>query len=309
MLSVVAPIYNERELLDRFHLALGKALAAIGEDWELILVDDGSTDGTDAALQALAQKDARVKVVSLTRNFGHQGAIARGLEFARGDWVAVIHSDLEDRPEDIPKLLAKAKEGHDVVYAVRGSAHKTWLKDLGSRAFYWLIQNISETTIPARTGDFCVMSRAVASAVTLLPERHRYLPGLRTWVGFDQTGLALPRVPRAGGEPKQSYGRLVLHAFDAIFSFSTVPLKLLSLLGFAAFSVGLAGAALVLLWRLVGADVPLGWTSMMVMLFFFGGIQLLGMGVLGAYLARIYDEVRGRPSTLVKRVIPHEPRP
>lgn len=301
-LSVVLPVYNEEELLGALYDSLTRALASIG-DYSLVFVDDGSTDGTSRRLEELAARDPKVVAVFLSRNFGNQVALSRGLEHADGDRVVVMDSDLEDRPEDIPKLLDKAAQGYDVVYAVRGSSQKTWLKDLGSRAFYWLIARVSDMPLPRHAGNFCVMSRDAVEAVKLLPERHRYFSGLRAWVGFRQAGLELPRGARPGGTPKQTYRRLLRHALDAVFSFSTFPLRALSLLGLAAFAVSLACAAVVVFMRFYRDDVPLGWASTILMVIFLGGIQLIGMGVLGEYLARIYDEVRGRPATLVRRVL------
>jgi glycosyltransferase involved in cell wall biosynthesis len=301
MLSVVLPVYNEESLVRPLYEALSKALASAG-DWELVFVDDGSRDGSPAALASLAAADNRVRVITLSRNFGNQAAISRGLERARGEWVVTMDSDFEDKPEDIPALLAKAKEGYDVVYAVRGSSQKTPLKHLGSVVFYWLLGRLAEYPLPRHTGNFAVMGRPVVDALNALPERHRYLSGLRAWVGFKQAGLPLPRGVRPSGEPKQSYARLFLHAFDALFSFSTVPLKMLSFVGFTAFLTSLLLAVVVVIMRLAlpRMDVPYGWASTIIMVIFLGAIQLLGLGVLGEYVARIYDEVRGRPTSVVR---------
>ena len=308
MLSVVLPVYNEEPLVRPLYDALVAALRSTGQDWELVFVDDGSRDGTAAALAALAAADERVRVLTLSRNFGNQAALSRGLAAARGEWVAAMDSDFEDKPEDLPKLLAKAQEGYDVVYAVRGSAQKTPLKHLGSVVFYWLLGRLSEYPLPKHTGNFCVMRRPVVDALNALPERHRYLSGLRAWVGYTQAGLPLPRGVRPSGEPKQSYARLFLHAFDALFSFSTVPLKALSVLGFSAFLSSWILAVVVVIVRLFRSDVPLGWASTILMVIFLGGVQLMGLGVLGEYIARIYDEVRGRPTSVLRQDGPVERR-
>ncbi|MFA6004087.1 MAG: glycosyltransferase family 2 protein, partial [Elusimicrobiota bacterium] len=189
MLSVVLPVYNEEPIIRPLYAALARSLSALGLPWEIVFVDDGSRDGSGALLAGLAQEDPRVKLVSLSRNFGNQLAIARGMEFAAGDWVVTMDSDLEDKPEDIAKLYAQAQEGFDVVYAVRSSAQKTWIKDLCSRAFYLIIDKISDTPLPRNVGNFCIMDRAVVEALKSLPERHRYFAGLRAWVGFRQIGL------------------------------------------------------------------------------------------------------------------------
>jgi glycosyltransferase involved in cell wall biosynthesis len=303
MLSIVVPIYNEHEVVEPFYHRLSKTLAGMLVPWEVVFVDDGSTDGTAEKLAALASIDARLRVVELTRNFGHQAALSRGLEYVGGDWVVTMHSDLEDRPEDIPALYAKAQEGHDVVCAVRDSRQKSWLKDMGTRLYYLVMAGIADYPAPEQVGDYSVMSREVVETLKSMPERNRNLSGLRSWVGYRQAGLPLPRDPRPFGEPKQSYRRLFLHAADAIFSFSTAPLQLMIPLGAIASLLGLLASIGVLLWRLFHSDVPLGWASLMLVMIFLGGVQLMGMGVLGQYLARIYDEVRGRPGTLVRKVI------
>ncbi len=300
-LSVVLPIYNEQELLARLWTELKGALESLGLDWEAVFVDDGSRDQTGEGLKRLAAQDRRVRVVTLSRNFGNQVAIARGLDHAAGGLVVTMDSDLEDRPEDIKRLLAEAAKGFDVVYAVRGSAQKTFLKHMGSELFYWLLGKVSDMPLPRHTGNFCVMTRPVVNALKLLPERHRYFPGLRAWVGFKQTGLELPRAPRPAGAPKQTYRKLFMHAFDALFSFSTAPLKMLTFLGFVSFIVSLICAVIVVLMRVLISDqVPIGWASTILMIIFLGGVQLIGLGILGEYLARIYDEVRGRPASLVR---------
>ena len=301
-ISVVLPIYNEKELVGPLYTSLRAALDRLALEYELIFVNDGSVDGTVAVLLDIVNADARVTVIELTRNFGNQMAIATGLEFATGQWVVTMDSDLEDRPEDIEKLYRKAQEGYDVVYAVRGSEHKSFLKDLGSRIFYFLIGKISAINLPRNSGNFCIMRQEVVKALRRLSERNRYFTGLRSWVGFSQAGLDLPRWKRPAGSPKQSYPRLIKHASDAIFSFSTAPLKLLTVLGTLAFLFALLFAGVVIVFRLVTPGVPVGWASTMVVIVFVGGIQLIGLGILGEYLARIYDEVRGRPMSLVKRV-------
>lgn len=301
-ISVVLPIYNEKALVAPLYASLRDSLDRLVPNYELIFVDDGSVDGTLPALLGLANSDSRITVVELSRNFGNQVAIATGLEYASGQWVVTMDGDLEDKPEDIGKLYKKAREGYDVVYAVRGSKHKSLLKDVGSRIFYFLIASISVIPIPRKAGNFCIMRQEVVSALRKLPERNRYLAGLRSWVGFSQTGVDLPRASRPAGEPKQSFPRLLKHALDAIFSFSTVPLKLLTFLGTLAFVFSLFFIGLVIILRFTVPHVPVGWASTMVVIVFVGGVQLIGLGILGEYMARIYDEVRGRPISLVKKV-------
>src|SRR5438132_5362915 len=301
-LSVVLPIYNERELVIPLYRDLCSSLDRLVENYEVIFVDDGSVDGTLPELLKLASSDPRLTVVELTRNFGNAMAIATGLEFATGEWVVTMDSDFEDKPEDIGELYRKALDGYDVVYAVRQSKHKSFLKDMGSRLFYFLISRISNVPLPRNTGNFCIMRQGVVRALRKMTERTRYFAGLRTWVGFTQIGIDLPRGKRLAGEPKQSFSRLFKQALDAVFSFSTVPLKLLTLLGIVAFFFALFVAMLIIILRLTRPAVPVDWASTLMAIVFVGGIQLIGLGILGEYLGRIYDEVRARPVTIIKKL-------
>jgi polyisoprenyl-phosphate glycosyltransferase len=301
-LSVVLPIYNERELVIPLYRDLCSSLDRLVENYEVIFVDDGSVDGTLPELLKLASSDPRLTVVELTRNFGNAMAIATGLEFATGEWVVTMDSDFEDKPEDIGELYRKALDGYDVVYAVRQSKHKSFLKDMGSRLFYFLISRISNVPLPRNTGNFCIMRQGVVRALRKMTERTRYFAGLRTWVGFTQIGIDLPRGKRLAGEPKQSFSRLFKQALDAVFSFSTVPLKLLTLLGTVAFFFALVVAMLIIILRLTRPAVPVDWASTLMAIVFVGGIQLIGLGILGEYLGRIYDEVRARPVTIIKKL-------
>jgi len=301
-LSVVLPIYNERELVIPLYRDLCSSLDRLVENYEVIFVDDGSVDGTLPELLKLASSDPRLTVVELTRNFGNAMAIATGLEFATGEWVVTMDSDFEDKPEDIGELYRKALDGYDVVYAVRQSKHKSFLKDMGSRLFYFLISRISNVPLPRNTGNFCIMRQGVVRALRKMTERTRYFAGLRTWVGFTQIGIDLPRGKRLAGEPKQSFSRLFKQALDAVFSFSTVPLKLLTLLGIVAFFFALFVAMLIIILRLTRPAVPVDWASTLMAIVFVGGIQLIGLGILGEYLGRVYDEVRARPVTIIKKL-------
>ena len=306
-LSVVLPIYNERELVIPLYRDLCSSLDRLVENYEVIFVDDGSVDGTLPELLKLASSDPRLTVVELTRNFGNAMAIATGLEFATGEWVVTMDSDFEDKPEDIGKLYRKALDGYDVVYAVRQSKHKSFLKDMGSRLFYFLISRISNVPLPRNTGNFCIMRQGVVRALRKMTERTRYFAGLRTWVGFTQIGIDLPRGKRLAGEPKQSFSRLFKQALDAVFSFSTVPLKLLTLLGIVAFFFALFVAMLIIILRLTRPAVSVDWASTLMAIVFVGGIQLIGLGILGEYLGRIYDEVRARPVSIVKTLTNAKP--
>jgi polyisoprenyl-phosphate glycosyltransferase len=301
-ISVVLPVYNEKEVVVPLYRALCSSLDHVAKDYEIIFVDDGSVDGTVPEIVNLANSDPRVTVVELTRNFGNAMAIATGLEFASADWVVTMDSDFEDRPEHIGELYRKAREGYDVVYAVRESKHKSFLKDMGSRVFYFLMSRISSIPLPRNTGNFCIMRQDVVRALRKMSERTRYFAGIRTWVGFTQIGVHLPRGKRLAGSPKQSFPRLIKQALDAVFSFSTVPLRLLTLLGTLAFVFALLVAVFIIVLRLTRPEVRVEWVLTIMAIVFAGGIQLIGLGIIGAYLGRIYDEVRGRPVTIIKKL-------
>ena len=301
-ISVVLPIYNERELVIPLCRALCSSLDSLTKSYEIIFVDDGSTDGTLAELLKLANSDLRITVVELTRNFGNAMAIATGLEFASGEWVVTMDSDFEDKPEDIEKLYRKAREGYDVVYAVRESKNKSFLKDMGSRLFYFMMGRISNIPLPQKTGNFCIMRHDVVCALQKLTERTRYFAGIRAWVGFTQVGIDLPRGTRLAGSPKQSFPRLLKQALDAVLSFSTVPLRLLTLLGTFAFCFALFLTVVLIIVRFTVPWVTIGWTSTVLAIVLVGSVQLIGLGILGEYLARVYDEVRGRPVSIIKTV-------
>jgi len=301
-ISVVLPVYNEREVVIPLYHALRSSLDQLAKDYEIIFVDDGSVDGTVPEILNMAKSDPRLIVVELTRNFGNAMAIATGLEFASGDWVVTMDSDFEDRPEYIGELYKKAREGYDVVYAVRESKHKSFLKDLGSRIFYFLMSRISSIPLPPNMGNFCIMRQEVVRALRKMSERTRYFAGIRTWVGFTQVGIDLPRGKRLAGLPKQSFPRLIKQAMDAVVSFSTVPLRLLSILGTLAILFALLAAALLIVRGLARPEVHIEWALTIMAIIFVGGIQLLGLGILGAYLGRIYDEVRGRPVAIIKKL-------
>jgi len=301
-LSVVLPIYNEREVVIPFYHALRSALDALVKDYEIIFVDDGSVDGTLQELQKLAASDAHLIVIELTRNFGNAMAIATGLENASGEWVVTMDSDFEDRPEHIADLYRKAKEGYDVVYALRESKHKSFVKDIGSRAFYFLISRVANSPMHPNTGNFGIMRQDVVRALHKMTERTRYFAGIRSWVGFSQVGIDLPRGNRLAGRPKQSLPRLIKQALDGLFAFSTFPLKLLTFLGTIAFFFGLAIAAAIIVLRITRPGMPVAWAATIMAVVFVGGIQLIGLGILGEYLGRIYDEVRGRPVTIIKSI-------
>jgi dolichol-phosphate mannosyltransferase len=310
LLSVVVPAFNEQQVLPAFFARLLAALATLPDAAEIVFVNDGSTDATGALLDGWAAQDARVRVLHLTRNFGHQAALTAGIEHARGDAVVLIDADLQDPPELIPVFHARWREGSQAVFGKRRRANEGALKRVVYHAFYKLLHALADIEIPLDSGDFSLMDRALVERLRQLPERTRFLRGLRSWVGLRQTAVEYDRPARAGGDSKYTLAKLFKLAFDGIVSFSAAPLRLALLLGAL---VSLAGFVLILVLlylRLVRAfDLP-GWTSLMVVVLFLGGIQLLTVGIVGEYIARIYEEVKHRPVYLVaRRVGDAEQRP
>jgi dolichol-phosphate mannosyltransferase len=303
VLSVVAPVFNEHGTLAELHRRLTAALATLGS-YEIVLVDDGSTDGSWDALLGLAARDPRVRLLKLSRNFGHQAALSAGLDAARGDAVVLMDADLQDPPELIPRLVETWREGFDVVYAVRGDREGETRVRLASIAlFYRLLHRISPTEIPRNVGDFRLLSRRAADAVSAMPERARFLRGMTSWIGFRQTGVTYTREARHAGESKYPPSKLVRLAFDGITSFSTAPIKLVTAIGFAlvVFCVGVLGWTLYV--RFFTSHHPQGWTSVIAVVLLLGGVQLLSLGVVGQYVARIFDETKQRPVYLVEEVV------
>ncbi len=300
-LSIVIPVYNEAENLAHLFTRLETVLAALNEPYEIVCVNDGSSDATLPSLLAHRQRNSAIKVVNLARNFGKEVALTAGLEFASGAAVIPIDADLQDPPELIGELVAKWREGYDVVYATRRSRQgESWLKRWTARAFYRLVAKISDTPIPRDTGDFRLLDQRVVAALRQLPERTRFMKGLFAWVGFSQTSVLFDRQPRQGGISKWNYWKLWNFALDGITSFSLIPLKVWGYVGLVISALSLFYASFLVLRTLIfGIDVP-GYASLMVAILFFGGIQLLSLGVIGEYLARVYEEVKGRPLYLVR---------
>ncbi|HVS15680.1 MAG TPA: glycosyltransferase family 2 protein [Thermoanaerobaculia bacterium] len=305
-LSVVIPVWNEREVLPVLRERLVAALESTAGAWEIVFVDDGSRDGSLDLLVGFHREDPRIAVIELSRNWGHQAALTAGLCHARGDAVVLMDADLQDPPEVIPDLVAAWEQGAKVVLAQRRTrAEGGWRAPL-FKLFYRLLGVVSDYPIPLDAGIFGLLDRQPADAIARLAESNRYLPGLRAWVGYRTTVVLYDRAERAAGEPKQSLWKLIRYALDAIFSFSYKPLRLSLVTGgtVAAFAV-LYGAAL-LFCRLLGIGmfgIPVidGYTSTIVSVLFLGGVQLMGLGILGEYLGRVYDEVKRRPLFLVQR--------
>jgi dolichol-phosphate mannosyltransferase len=310
LISIVVPCFNEEQSIAALHGELSRVFGARSDtDCEFVFVDDGSTDGTAMVLENLVAADPRISVVTLSRNFGHQPAVGAGLARASGDAVIVCDADLQDPPEIIPEMIDRWREGADVVYAVRSSRQGSALRRAAYHVFYRILSSVSELDIPADSGDFGLMDRRVVDAINSLPERNRFVRGLRAWVGYEQSALAYHRPERRLGATKYSFARLLRLALDGIFDFSTKPLTVIFLLGLVSSVLSLAGFAFFLAHRVIGfkilghtpEEVP-GITSVVLAVFFFGGVQLLATGVLGEYIGRIYREVKRRPSFIVKAV-------
>lgn len=295
-LSIVVPMWNESAVLESFFARLVPVLEGVTPHWEILCVDDGSTDDTYRRLQAYREREPRVRLIRLSRNFGKENALSAGLDFAAGAAVIPMDADLQDPPELIPDMIAKWREGHDVVLARRASrAGESWMKQSTARLFYRLIGRLSHVDIPANVGDFRLMDRRVVEALAALPERSRFMKGVFAWLGFRQAVIEYARAPRSGGTVKQNWPRLFRLAIDGIVSFSAAPLKIWSYIGFAIAAFAACYGLFIIVRTLVfGTDVP-GYASLMVVTLFFNGLVLLGLGVIGEYLARIFTEVKGRP--------------
>jgi len=303
-LSVVIPIYNEEENIPTLYKRLRRVLKASVSSYEIIFVNDCGKDRSLEMLRALAKKDARVKVVSFARNFGHQMAITAGMDHARGDLVILMDGDLQDPPEVLPQLLAKQAEGWDVVYAVRKKRKENALKRTAYFTFYRLLKQLSNIDIPLDTGDFCIMNRRVLDEMKRLPERRRFVRGLRSWVGYKQTGFEYERAARHAGEPKYDFRGLVSLALDGLLSFSHKPLRLSSYFGVFMAIFGMLYALYVVINRVLGyyAEIP-GWATVVVAVLVMGGVQMMMIGILGEYLGRMYDEIKARPPYVVGELI------
>jgi dolichol-phosphate mannosyltransferase len=299
-LSVVLPVRDEAPVLPELIPRLSRALDELDDSWEMILVDDGSKDSSWALLEAASDRDERVRAIRFTRNFGHQIALSAGLHLASGDAVITMDSDLQHPPELIPALLTKAAEGYDVVYAVRSTSDSAgWFKRTSARLFYWLLGRLTALDLPQAGGDFRFMSRPVVDALLAMPERHRVLRGMTRWVGYEQGMIEFDRPPRPAGASKYTLRQMLALGWDAIISFSSLPLRLASMLGFAISFLGLVYLAYVLAIRLLTDQAVAGWTSVVAAVLILGGVQLLCLGIIGQYLGRMYDEIKARPLFLI----------
>ena len=300
--SIIAPIYNEAESMPELYRRVSEVMDSIGEPCELILIDDGSSDRSTDMIHALAEKDERVRPVIFARNFGHQIAVTAGLDYSRGDAVVIIDSDLQDPPEVIPDLIAKWREGYEVVYAVRAEREgESWFKLWTASLFYRIIFKITDVKIPLDTGDFRLMDRKVVNVMKRMRERDRFLRGMSAWVGFKQVGVPYKRMARFAGSTKYPFKKMFKLAMNAITGFSYFPLQLATYIGFIAASLSILLIPVVVLIRLLTKIELTGQATTLVAVLFLGGVQLISLGILGEYLGRVYDEVKGRPLYVVSQ--------
>ena len=299
--SIVAPIFNEIESIPELYGRVSSTMDQIGESWELILVDDGCTDGSTEKILELAKKDNRVRPLIFARNFGHQIAVTAGWDHAQGQAVIIIDADLQDPPEVIPDLIAKWKEGFEVVYAVRSEREgETWFKKFTASVFYRLIFRITDVKIPLDTGDFRLLDRKVVEVLKTMRERHRFPRGMAAWVGFKQVGVEYRRATRFAGQTKYPFKKMLRLALNAITGFSYFPLQLASYLGFLSAGVSVIAIPVVIILRLTGSQAFTGQASTLLAVLFLGGVQLISLGILGEYIGRLYDEAKGRPLYIVR---------
>jgi dolichol-phosphate mannosyltransferase len=295
--SFIIPIYNEEKSIPELYRRMSAVMEQLDAPAELILVNDGSRDRSLQMLRDLHEKDPRVCYLSLARNFGHQIAVTAGLNFVRGEAIVILDADLQDPPELIPDMVEKWQQGYQVIYAQRIKRHKErWFKRFTAYVFYRLLKRLANVDIPTDTGDFCLMDRQVVDILNSMPERNRYIRGLRSWVGFPQTAVYFERHPRFAGEVQYTFSKSLSLAVNGLVSFSKVPLRLSTYIGLFAAAIALVMAILVLYWRIFVPNSPLtGFTLILVAIFFLGAVQLVSIGILGEYIGRIYEEVKGRP--------------
>jgi dolichol-phosphate mannosyltransferase len=308
--SIVAPCYNEEQNLFELHRRITEVMDQTGESWELVLINDGSRDRTRVLMQELHQRDHRVHYIDFARNFGHQLAVTAGMDYAQGEAIVLIDADLQDPPELILEMIKKWQEGYKVVYAVRSERKgETWFKLFTAKLFYRLIYRITDVNIPLDTGDFRLMDRQVVDTMKQMRERHRFIRGMTSWVGFSQTGVTYVRQERFAGETSYPLRKMLKFASDAITGFSYLPLQLATYLGFIVAALSGLGMIGVILARLIGQQPFFGQATTLVTVLFLGGVQLISLGIVGEYLGRIYDEVKNRPLYVVNQAVGFEKSP
>ena len=299
MISIVIPVLNEEKLIDELYNQTATTLNAITSDWEVICVNDGSTDNTLQKLILIHEKDARWKIISFSKNFGHQPAIWAGLKNAQGDFVGIMDGDLQDDPSHFTEFLQQLSPTVDIVYAVRIKRKENYFKRLAYRSFYRLMKNVLGVKVPLDSGDFCLMKKKVVNEMMEMPEHSLFIRGIRSWVGFNQVGIPCERNERFNGQPKYSTRKLMKLAYDGMFSFSDFPIKFLGRLGLIIILASIAYAGYIITKRLMWGQVPQGFTTLIIVILFFGGVQLVTVRILGEYLLRIYNESRKRPLYII----------
>jgi dolichol-phosphate mannosyltransferase len=303
-LSVVVPCYNEQEAIEACHAALTRALSQSVGNYQVVYVNDGSSDQTYALLGAIQRSDPKVKVVDLSRNFGHQIALSAGIEHAEGQAVALMDADLQDPPEVLVQMFQLWEQGHEVIFGVRKKrAGESWFKRKTAEWFYRVLNALSDTEIPHDTGDFRLLDRKAVDALLRMPERDRLLRGLSSWIGFRRYALQYERLPRCAGETKYPIHKMVRLALDGILSFSVVPLRMVSILGIFTAGIATIGILYALILRLFTRIWVPGWTLLFIGMMFIGGLQMLSLGIVGEYIGRIYTEAKQRPLYLVREVL------
>ncbi len=305
--SIIAPIFNEFDNIPELYRRVSEVMDSTHEPWELVLVDDGSSDGSTERIRQLAANDNKVRPVIFARNFGHQIAVTAGLDYARGQAMVIIDADLQDPPEVILDLAKKWKEGYEVVYAVRAEREgESWFKLLTASLFYRLIYRITDVKIPLDTGDFRLLDRKIVDVMNSMREKHRFLRGMSSWIGFKQIGVEYKRAARLSGVTKYPFKKMIKFAQDGITGFSYFPLQIATYIGFVAAVLGVVAIPVVIIERLAGSQAFYGQASTLIAVLFFGGVQLISLGILGEYIGRIYDEVKGRPLYIVSDAPPRE---
>lgn len=299
--SIIAPIYNELANIPELYRRIQEVMDSTDEPWELVLVDDGSTDGSTELICELSKEDQRIRPVIFARNFGHQIAITAGWDYARGDAVVIIDADLQDPPELILDMIKKWREGYEVVFAVRAEREgESWFKLWTASLFYRIIYRITDVKIPLDTGDFRLMDRKVVNVLKQMRERHRFPRGMSAWVGFKQTGIEYRRAARVAGETKYPFRKMFRLAINAVTSFSYFPLQVATFFGFFSAGIAILAIPVVIYLRISGSLAFFGQATTLIAVLFLGGVQLISLGVLGEYIGRLYDEAKGRPLYIVR---------
>jgi polyisoprenyl-phosphate glycosyltransferase len=296
VLSIIVPVFNEAESLPELYRRMVEVMDSTHSSWEMILINDGSSDGSAGIMRGLNAKDGRIRIVDFVRNFGHQIAVTAGLDAAQGKAVIIIDADLQDPPEVILEMIAKWKEGFEVVYAVRTDREgESWFKEITAKIFYRLIYRITDVNIPLDSGDFRLLDEQVVRSLRQMRERHRFLRGMAAWVGFRQVGVPYHRHARFAGKTKYPFQKMMLLALNAITSFSYFPLQLATYIGFICAGIAAIFIPIVVILRLTGQGAFTGQATTLISVLFLGGVQLICVGILGEYIGRVYDEVKGRP--------------